>query len=183
MNVKISSLIEKFQNGSSECVMEILQIFRPLFNKYGRLLIYEDASQDLEVALIASLAKIDMRGLSSKNDSVMGSYIQAIIYHEYISLSVKHKEWKNNAVLIENMDDLPTKGQRASPCHTNDFKNQIFYDISKYLTELESDIIVMVYWHGYTVRDISNARRISRQAVNCTKQRALRKLRQHYERD
>lgn len=180
MDIKIAELIEKFQEGNNNCLVELLGFFHPLLNKYERLLSDEDAYQNLKVSLITSFSHLHINELVGKQDAVLINYVQSVVYHEYISLSNKQKEWAKNAILTENIDSILSKKQKDN-LYGDDFsQNLLFYDLSKYLTPVENNVITMLYWLGYTVRDICEIEHISRQAVNCTKRRALKKIKQHY---
>lgn len=180
MEVKIADHIEKAQNGNADSLIELLEIFHPLLKKYGRLLFYEDAYWDLRVSLISFFLKLEINELRSKQDNVLISYIQSVVYHEHLILLKKNRALKNRYVPMKNIDTIWPK-ERQDNMFCNDFsRNVLFYDLSKYLTVEENNIILMLYWQGYTVRDICEIKHISRQTVNCTKRRAFRKIKAHY---
>lgn len=56
-----------------------------------------------------------------------------------------------------------------------------FIELLKVLTEKECYIIKLIYCYGFSVSEIAQIMKISRQAVNKCKNRALKKLKNIYE--
>ena len=60
------------------------------------------------------------------------------------------------------------------------YENLILDELKSILTTTEYDVIVKIFFEEWSVIELANEYGISRQSVNQTKQRALKKIRQWY---
>ena len=68
-------------------ILLLIEKFKPLLNKYARLLNYEDAYQDLVVFFIAMIKEFP----SIENEGKIVNYIGKCVRNEYIRLGIKRR--------------------------------------------------------------------------------------------
>lgn len=169
-----NSILEKvvdYREGNNEALLDIIEIFNPLINKYSRLLDGEDTKQDLAIHLISVLNKVKLHNKDLCKDKVMVAYIAKSIRNEYIRLS------KKNRKIILNESELNLDIEIAYEGFESEFE---MLDTFKVLTEKESYIMKLLYVYYLSVNEVADFMKISRQAVNQSKNRALKKLKDIY---
>ncbi len=147
--------------------------FEPLLNKYAKMLKYADAYYDLMEALINIITKIDK--IKDHSAGAVVNYINKSIYHKYIALSKLNCKYDNAHFLFGDEEEIKIT---VSAYDKYDFIN-IDY-LKSCLTEKEYEIIMLLFYYDYSVAEIAEAKKISRQAVNQTKLIAINKLRKSY---
>ena len=163
--------ILEVRNGNDNSLMEIIEIFNPLISKYSRKLDGEDTKQDLIIFLIKILNKIPIDNKAFCNNKVIFTYIAKAIYHEYIKLS----KIKDKKVLNETELELDIE------IGYEEFESEVeLLDMFKVLSEKEAYVIKLIYVYSLSVSEVAQYMKISRQAVNKTKNRALSKIRKLY---
>lgn len=159
-------------------LLDIIEKFKPLVCKYAGLLINEDAKNDLECHLIDVLLKIDASGFSESGDNALIAYIKRSLYHRYIYLSKReNREQKLTPFSSLNKRDLAIMERNSSISNPTD--DLMISEISKWLNKKEFEIIYMHYIIGIPISQIARNFSCSRQSINQTKNRALKKLREH----
>lgn len=161
----------KYRNGSDTSLEEIINVFNPLINKYSRLLDGEDTKQDLILYLITIINKISIEKNKFSEDKAIFVYIAKAIRHEYIKLSQKtdRKRLKETEL---NLD---------FEIGYENFESEMeLLDLFNILTEKESYIMKLIYIHYLSVSEVADFMEVSRQSINQTKNRALKKLRETY---
>ena len=171
MNNRILKKVVSYRKGNNESLLEIIEVFNPLLSKYSRLLDGEDTRQDLIIHLISVISKINLHNKELCKDKVIVSYIAKSIRNEYIKLSKK----KNKIILNES--ELNLDIEVAYDGFESEFE---LLDIFKILSEKEAYIMKLLYVYCLSVSEISAFMNISRQAVNQTKNRALKKIKNLY---
>jgi len=171
MGDNIYNKLKKAKNGDKYYLEEIIKLFNPLISKYSRLLDGEDTKQDLSLHLIKTIDKISINKECFFEDKFIVSYISKSIRNEYIRLSkVKYKKILNEVQLNTEIE-----------IGYENFVSEIeFLDIFKVLTENESYIMKLIYIYYLSVSEVANHMKISRQAVNQAKNRALLKIKNVY---
>lgn len=169
---KLCNLIELYKKGEKESIVDIIDIFNPLLNKFKRDSYYEDIENELILFLITLLNKISDDKKTFLEDKYAFSYIHKSLKNKYIDLNTNgyllyNKETNND--LIFNY-----KGYEDS------FNNIIFHDMIKDLSISEKNIINKRYVYNLSEADIARELNISRQAVHKTHKRALTKLKKIY---
>lgn len=171
MNNEIFIKIMNYRNGDNDCLLDIIEIFNPLISKYSKLLEGEDTKQDLIIYLINITNKIPVDNNSFFDNRAIFSYIAKSIRNEYIKLSKKKDKKTINEIEL-NVD---------IEIGYEDFESEIeLLDLFKILTEREAYIIKLIYIYYLSVNEIADFMKISRQAVNQAKNRALRKIKDVY---
>lgn len=163
--------ITDYRKGDNNSLLEIIEIFNPLISKYSRLLDKEDTRQDLIIHLIKVLNNIPIDNKRvSKNKEIIG-YIAKSIRNEYIKLSKKRDKMKLNEVELSLDIEINHEDCEA------EFE---VLDIFKILTKKEAYIMKLLYVYCLSVSEVADYMKISRQAVNQSKNRSLRKIRELY---
>lgn len=169
-NNMLQKIIE-YRKGDNNSLLEIIEIFNPLISKYSRLLDKEDTRQDLIIHLIKVLNNIpiDNKRLL-KNKEIIG-YIAKSIRNEYIKISKKRDKIKLNEMEL-NLD---------IEVSYEDCKMEFeMLDMFKILTKKEAYIMKLLYVYYLSVSEVADYMKISRQAVNQSKNRALKKIKELY---
>ncbi|MBU3109835.1 sigma-70 family RNA polymerase sigma factor [Clostridium gasigenes] len=146
--------------------------FKPQIGKYSRILKGEDTRQELIIYLIKVIDTIPVNKNIIWHDKSILSYISKSIKNEYIKISKRENSINNKKVELDLCNEL------ESEYFEEDFS---FVELFKELTEKESHIIKLVYIYGFSVTEIAQTMEITRQAVNKSKNRALKKLKKIYQ--
>jgi len=157
-------------------------MFSPLLKKYARHLGYEDAYFDLQLSLFECLLKADLNKIQNRSDGAMVNYINNIIVHSYWSFSKRHRQYCEAHLFII---DVPETAFLLCELYENMIHVDCYSETSKQvikenLTEKEYEIIILHYYHGYTISEIAKLKNVSRQSINQGKVRALEALRGVY---
>jgi RNA polymerase sigma factor (sigma-70 family) len=175
----IYDMLVQAQSGSKDSMCALIKKFAPAFYKYALELHYEDAYCDLVAELISAVHSIRLDNLRNREDPAMINYIWAIIYHAYIAIGKREKQRVDKIIVFDDMDNISIgeDGTKSSV----DFDNAIlFSDFAQHLTKIEADVVYRLYYENYSVQEIASFYKISRQAVNKTKIRALNKLKKYF---
>ncbi|MCI6691495.1 MAG: sigma-70 family RNA polymerase sigma factor [Clostridium sp.] len=167
-----SNMFEKiieYKNGDEKSLLEIIKIFNPLIIKYSRLLDEEDTKQDLILHLIKVMNNIPTNK-KLKNKEIVG-YVAKAIRNEYINLSKKMDKIKINEVEL-NLD-------MEIGYEECEYEFEIL-DMFKVLSKKECFIMRLLYIHYLSISEVADYMKISRQAVNQAKNRALKKIKKMY---
>jgi len=173
--MKIIFDIIEFQSGNSDSILRLINKFLPLLKKYSRKLSYEDAYDDLLVDFIEIICDMKIEKMRNTEEGSIVTYICTSIHSSYI---------KRLKQLLMQKKVVPFAGLSESELYyvtglisTEDFHNDFYFDLLKeYITPSEYTVIKMLYYYGYSISDIANYLKISRQAVNQMKIRSLEKL-------
>lgn len=175
-NSLLNKIIEA-QNDHEEKLTVLIEDFTPLLKKYASRMNYEDAFADLRLEFIEIILGIDPKRFVSYKEAQMLSYIKISVRNAYIRLSKIKCEREKNSFLVEDIRDEIEKSQ------TDNYERIFLYDIKKYLSDSEFDVIYKHFFCGITIKDIALLKGVSRQAVNQIKNRAINKLSKVFEKD
>jgi RNA polymerase sigma factor (sigma-70 family) len=120
-----------------------------------------------------------MDSIINHSEGAMVTYLHKSIHNSYIKQSVRNNKLRK-ILLYSDLSETDLYRLETSLRHQDDF---FYLDINSFeqiLTTLELKIIKMVYFDDFTVPEIASALKKSRQAVNQTKKRAIRKLKKLY---
>lgn len=157
---------------------ELIVLFDPLLKKYARLLAYEDAYAELRMTLIELVLAIDVMAFRNRSDGAYIHYIRRSLHHSYIQLSRSYRRYTDTHVFYQ---DIQVAQESFSTDVLPVCMQEDPVDISLILAQLtprEYETIVLLFYYGYSTKEIAAKRHVSRQAVNQRKLQALRKLRQ-----
>lgn len=170
---ELYKLVEWSKNGDKERLLEIIYKFQPLIRKYSRKLRYDGSDSDLIICLLETIYNMPIDKAEMQKDECIIGYINISIKHKYIYLSKKYisiltRETElNTNILNENCEEI----WEDYICLNN---------LVDKLPELQQKIIKKIYFNGVLEKDLAKQLNISRQAVNRTKNRALRNLKNNY---
>lgn len=178
-------LKEEMENigiGDEESLLRILHKFDPLIRRYAFKLHYEDAYMDLTYDLICILKKLDIRIMKNYSDGAIVSYIVSCVKRSYLKrLSRKLKGKKEIPFSLFPPDQISIFEKDTAYENPNSKLESLFSN--KMLTKYERGILKLLYVYEYSVNEIAQKNKVSRQNVNQAKLNALRKLKHEIERD
>lgn len=168
-------LIMNAQSKDENAMVNLIFKFDPLLKKYARKLDHEDAYEDMIVYFIELIHYIDIKRLKNPTDGGIVTYINRAVYNYYCR-KVKELIYSRNEIV---MSDLSAEQNymlesRFSTKEKSDFLREL--EAEKYLTEKEFATIDLIFIKGYSAEEIAGMKQCSRQSVNQTKKRALKKI-------
>ncbi len=159
-------LFQAAQLGDEESILKLYNKFLPKIKKCGRNLNYETAETDITIRFLEFIKNTDFNALNSKCDGAVVNYTNKFFINAYLNLLKTHKS-KIQYVYLDDentfIKDVPYYDE------IDDLENVYL----SYLTELQKKIIIFKYIYGYSDNEIAKSLKISRQAVNRTKNRGL----------
>ncbi len=172
----IKSLVEKLPDEAA--ALQLLEMFEKLLKKYARQLGTEDAYEDLRLFFLELITKLKGKDICSDNDGYIVSYIAKSIKNQYIFMS-KQRNTDN----VDTFSDISEEQmiyieQLAASDDQTDIS--IYFPSLNKLTEKEETILRLYFVNGYSIETISSQLKVSRQAVNQAKNRAISKIRDAY---
>ncbi|AGL03314.1 RNA polymerase sigma factor [Desulfoscipio gibsoniae] len=176
----IKDLIVQSQTSDSSATLTLIRKFDPLLRKYAYKLYYDDAYNDLLFDFIEFLNNIRIDRMRDTSEGILISYICTSIRSNYIKRLLAMKRLQN-FVPYSALSDSELYYAEAASATTDPYLKLELTGIDHVLTESELFIVKMIYLLGYTVTETAGIYRISRQAVNQTKRRALQKLKKWFE--
>lgn len=171
MSNEIFNKVINYREGDNESLIKIIDIFNPLLIKYSRLLNGEDTKQDLIIHLINVVNKIKFDNNNLCEDKAIVGYMAKSIRNEYIRLSKKI-----NKILLNELE-LNLDIEIEYDGFDSEFE---MLDTFKVLSEKEAYVMKLIYVYYLSVSEVSDYMKISRQAVNQAKNRALKKIKNIY---
>lgn len=164
------TLIKKFRARDMSVFPVIFAEFEGLIRHYSFKCQAEDTFEELTVFLLELLYKVDISRFQQTAGEGLKRYIAVSIRNKYLAFSKADTDLKKNNQLS---DDLVS----VEPDFLEEY---IFREALDKLTEKQREIIVFKYLHNYTNNEIAKILKISRQAVNQMKNRAVETLREYY---
>lgn len=169
---RLSKLVKLYKNGEKDALLEIVDIFRPIINKYKRNSYCEDMDNELILFLITILEKITLREELFNNEKYLFSYIFKSLKNKYMRINQKsYLKYKNESL---NYDAIE---YREYELLQSDME---FQDIIKDLSTREKYILNQKYIFNLNESDIARELNTSRQYINKVHKNALGKLRNMY---
>lgn len=171
------------KQGDKFALEKLIEIFNPAINANVKLIDsykninkydLEDNRQEIILALINAVKVIPLEQDSFENDGKITNYINKAIQNKRLEFSKKFSrheklEYKINLLYV---DDL---------LENESFESEIMVrDLFDKLTKTEKFIMQKRFLSGKSDAEIGMMLEISRQAVNKTKNRALKKLKHFY---
>jgi RNA polymerase sigma-70 factor (ECF subfamily) len=155
-------------------LLELIQTFKPLIKKYSSLLNmnYEDAISELTLEFIKIVKSFPAKK-DCASDKYILSYISKSMRNTYITKSIELEKLK--IVYFEDSFNW----EPACFQYSSLWINELLLE----LTSTQKKVLLLRYYYGYSVVEISKQLSISRQAVNQAKNRGLIKLKQMLTKD
>lgn len=143
------------------------------------MLSYDDAYADLRGELLTVIKTFPTESYF-ENDKAVSSYIRKAVARSYVRLD-KKKTADEAVTFFGELSDEQLEAIENRDGITDDYSEVFLDELKRLLTPTEFKILYRHYILGFTVADIANQDKIERQAVNQTKNRAIRKLKSFYE--
>lgn len=172
----LKELIIDAQNGCEEEILNIIDKFKNLINKYAYKLNYEDATSDILLEFLTIIHKI--KPAEFQYEAQLVKYIVITLgYRIKHLLKVKNEQLYYEKIYNDEDFTLIIDTQFWSDL---DFDEALIIEqlLSK-LTTQQKQVIVKVYFEGCSVQETARIYGLSRQAVNQCKKRALSIISQH----
>lgn len=156
--------------------LELLQKFEKVLKKYSRLLNYEDSFFDMQLFFFELVMSMKQKNISYTNDGAAVNYIITSIKHHYICLAKKLSFARE--ISFSDLSDGQLFLVEHAASSQNQFDLSDFLPLSGKLTNHEKEIIHKLLVEGYSAEELSKMYCVSRQAINQTKLRAIKKIRE-----
>ena len=175
MSAEIHKQILAYQGGDSNAALMLVEKFRPLIKRYAFFLHREDGFEDLQCFLLSMLKTWNTSRLASTDDATVIRYIANSVRNKFIALS-KQKTTDQCAFYIEDAT-VPEAIEYEQRTSTYDQYDQLsVQDLHKVLDDYEFEIIYALYFKQQSVAEVAKQKQKTRQAINQTKIKALKKL-------
>ncbi|MGD7044821.1 sigma factor-like helix-turn-helix DNA-binding protein [Jeotgalibacillus proteolyticus] len=152
-------------------ILEVINVFNPIINKYGRLLGGEDTKQDLRLHMVNVIKKIPLDTFREKNNKTIFTYFANSLKYEYIRLSKKARSQNTNEATLDFEEFME---------HTPLGSDIELLEMMEVLSKKEAFIIDCIFTSYLSVTEVAQYLGISRQAVNQSKKKALEKIKNLY---
>lgn len=173
-------IIERIQNNDKNAMMEMLDRFQPLLRKYARMLKVEDAYEILVTDFLEMLCKIKLSNLRSSEDGVLVCYIRSSVYHSYIRHSQKNSCLELNEICLSELSEAQQIRVEEISAVNDEYDDIGHSQLHEVLSEYEMKVLWWICVDKYSAAEIAKRLGVSRQSVNQTKQRAIKKTKKHY---
>ena len=169
-------LIRSAQKDDEHAMLQLINRFDKLFQKYGRKLRYEDAKNDLIVDFIELIKTFDFEKINNTIDGAIVNFLVKSTYRFYL----KHLEiFMNKSNMEVPLCDLDSSQvqilERRLAMQDSLSVSELFP--KNVLTLKEQKILIAIYQEGRSVSDVAAFLHVSRQNINQIKKRAESKIR------
>ena len=169
-------LIRSAQKDNEHAMLQLINRFDKLFQKYGRKLRYEDAKNDLIVDFIELIKTFDFEKINNTSDGAIVNFLVKSTYRFYL----KHLEiFMNKSNMEVPLCDLDSSQvqilERRLAMQDSLSVSELFP--KNVLTLKEQKILIAIYQEGRSVSDVAAFLHVSRQNINQIKKRAESKIR------
>ncbi len=169
-------LIRSAQKDDEHAMLQLINRFDKLFQKYGRKLRYEDAKNDLIVDFIELIKTFDFEKINNTSDGAIVNFLVKSTYRFYL----KHLEiFMNKSNMEVPLCDLDSSQvqilERRLAMQDSLSVSELFP--KNVLTLKEQKILIAIYQEGRSVSDVAAFLHVSRQNINQIKKRAESKIR------
>ena len=167
-NNLLKPFIKLIKKGDMSVFSYVFDEFKKLILIYSGKLKYEDATSELTLFLIELLYSIDLERFDNNESDDLSRYIAVSLKNKYIALSIQKSR-------VENYEKELLEEYLG---YVEEFdKNLCFIRGADKLNDAQRFVVLYHYVYGYSIAEIGAILRVSRQAVNKTKNRALAVLR------
>jgi len=168
----LKTLLLEANNRDPEAMETLLKKFEPLLNKCAMQLDYYGAESDMTICFIEFVYSLKPEKVAPFSEGELVAFIKRAMNNKKIDLYRKHKS-NITEVPLEYDDEIPDE---------NDFENAACIKaILDELTEKQREVVNAKYYGMYSDAEIAEKMKISRQAVNQLKRRALEILTKNFE--
>ena len=162
----LSEMLRKAQFGSDEAILMIINKFNPILRKYASLLYrYDDPYEELRCHLIQTIKETAWENMQVKSEGAYTNYIVHSLYNDRnLSSFTDEQEFKILSSL--SIDDS--------------YDTLLKEDIKGVLSKREFEIVYWTCLQGMPSAWLAKQLNVSRQYVNQTKKRVLKKLSEYW---
>lgn len=169
-------LIENYKNGDKESMLDIINQFTPLIEKYNRKYENEDISSELIITLIKLINSLDIKKF--KFDGEIINYIKIAIKNKYLDI-IRQNSKKNEFLFYELDTDILDYNNSYEELISN-----IEYErILNTLNEKEKLIIDGLYNLQKKEVEIAQELGVSKQNIHNIKRKTLKKISEFVEKE
>lgn len=171
----LKELIISAQKKNNDAMMALIDSFQPLLKKYARKLNIEDSYDDLLLGFVELIQNMDIPKLKISTDAVIVTYISRSM-HNYYCHKLKDIIYQKQEIVMSALtceQDYFIQNKMSSIDLQDIF---VELNLRKHLTPKENMIIYLIFVKGYSSEDIAQINNQSRQSINQTKKRALKKI-------
>lgn len=162
-------------------LLKVIKKFTPLLLRYSQKLQYEDSFYDLQLVLIQTLISINVKMF--ENDFGLLAYLKKTVYTAYIKISKKHEKDSSMIRFYNQMEHKEIEMIENKYSKYDDYSLIELSELANQLTKKEYSTIYRYFIKNYSILQIAKQDKISRQAANKNKVRALRKIIKYYEQE
>ena len=163
------------QNNNEESMMHLIHQFRPLLIHWAYKLHYEDALNDLLLAFIEGVRKMNVSTLRNKDDKTIIKYFAEIVKnasYQYLKSSTQP-----SVMPLGDLSDIP---DQKCQLDADDFE-LLQLCPENVLTDYERQIIIDIFAKGCTASELAKQFHVTRQNISQIKKNAVRKLKRFLE--
>lgn len=164
------------QSGDEQAMMDIISLFEPIISKYYVLMHFdEDFKSEITMHLIELINSMDFTKFRIMNDGAIINFIKTSIHRKYILLSKFKNKILNHEICCEYNDSL---GYDEEDYEFQSILDDLLVDemLNCYLTNKEYVCFSMMVVKGFSASQVSKHLGLSRQAINNTKNRSIKRL-------
>ena len=166
--------------GDRDAALKMIQQFQPLLQKYSRKLGYVDAYNDLILFFIELISKIPEHLIIESKEGKLVKYITISLKNQYCYL-LKQKIFLSCEINLSQLSDEQRHCLESSLSTVDQIDNEsILHTFKNLLSPNELRIIILIYYWGFSSAEIARHDKITRQAVNQLKHRALAKIKKAF---
>lgn len=169
IGMNLYDLLKRAKENDKDATYEIIKDFDGTLKKLSNSLHYEEAETDLIIELLKLIQSIDIKKFKDSSHKQIARYIHIHLKKRVLNLFANKKKWLYDFVEI-NYDILEDTS-------ITDIESTVLTSILiESLVKHQQDIIVMEFIYDFPEKKIAKILGITRQAVNRTKNRALKNL-------
>lgn len=168
-------LIKLSQRRDGNSLVELIKMFDPLLKKYARKSYSDEAYFDLRFEFINTIYKLKTTNLDELSEGQIVNYISKIVYHHYINYNKKIRSHKNTMVFSDMSDSMVSFIDARLLIEDQKKNYEIEYALGKHNVD-EQNLINLIFYKEYSIREVAQAYGTSRQAINQKKKRIIQKL-------
>lgn len=174
--MRLINRILEAQNGSNDATLLLVHKFNPLLKKYAKKLGYEDAYSDLLVDFLSLIKKMKVHRMHNRSDGGIVLYISKSVHTNYLKKSREIYKYINRIRLLSALNKEEQYYVETLLSSSDNHDRLQIVSLKQILNKHELYIINHLFYEGFSSTDIAHQLGISRQAVNQSKLRALKKL-------
>lgn len=162
-------LIMASKSGDRKATSDLYLNFSSTIKKLSKNINYEEAETDLIISFLELIKEINVDIFRDKSDKQLAKFIHTYLKNKAVDIFRKYVMRKKIVVGINY--DLVCDNSYVN------FDNNIFIsNLLKNLPEKQRKVIILKYIYGFSNIEIGKLLKVSRQAINNTKNRALKNL-------